>query len=613
MKLKIRSSKIFRWFLAWGLLLATAPSPVVAVFSPSQAVSYLKTQPVDEWSVMALASAKALPGVNLDFLKTDPGSRPTDIEKRILAIAAAGADPQIFASVNLVQKLVQTFGGGEIAPEDNLLNDDIFGLLALAAVGTNQTVKTQLASFIKQNQNADGGWSYAKAPASSDSNDTAMAIMALLANGESSSSSAVSRGLGYLATTQTGGGYGFDAISGFGPDAASTAWVISAETAAGQNVPPAAVSFLQNLQRGDGSFSWQPGGSGSVLMTAYAVIALNNGFYPVRGSGSGSGGGGAPQFAVAILGPGITIFQGVLSFTQIFFTDSNGQTQTFGQPVAMGTVTEAASQTGFTYVIRNTSLGLFVDTIAAVAPVGDRGWMYAVNGVKPNIGASQYVLNNGDRVVWFYGSPNDPVPVVTPASVSLTANILSPPASPPVVNLTVSATQIRLGQAVTLSWSTQNAASVTESAPDNWANGQLWGQVTVQPLGTTVYILTAEGPGGVVQQSVQVNVDTTPSVVFGVDTPGLNFGDLRPGQTSPEQVITLINSGNVNLTVTAVLPNADGVYQQGLLLDSQLWNGYKIMLSANRRKPVSVQVQVPGNYEGRGQRIGTLVFWAAVQ
>ena len=30
------------------------------------------------------------------------------------------------------------------------------------------------------------------------------------------------------------------------------------------------------------------------------------------------------------------------------------------------------------------------------------GWMYAVNGVYPNYGCSQYVLQDGDTIVWNY-------------------------------------------------------------------------------------------------------------------------------------------------------------------------------------------------------------------
>ncbi|MDE6659675.1 MAG: DUF4430 domain-containing protein, partial [Eubacterium sp.] len=36
------------------------------------------------------------------------------------------------------------------------------------------------------------------------------------------------------------------------------------------------------------------------------------------------------------------------------------------------------------------------------------GWIYKVNGVKPMMSASKYVLKNGDVVEWYYvTSPTD--------------------------------------------------------------------------------------------------------------------------------------------------------------------------------------------------------------
>ena len=117
--------------LTVALIFTFTPLPAAADYDQPAAVNYLKSRPLDEWGVMALASTSALGGVSLDFLKADPGAKPTDIEKRILAIVAAQQDPETFGQTNLIQKLTSNFNGTEINSNlaSNLLNDDIFALI----------------------------------------------------------------------------------------------------------------------------------------------------------------------------------------------------------------------------------------------------------------------------------------------------------------------------------------------------------------------------------------------------------------------------------------------------------------------------------------------------
>ena len=69
-----------------------------------------------------------------------------------------------------------------------------------------------------------------------------------------------------------------------------------------------------------------------------------------------------------------------------------------------------ASQAGnFSVEIVNSSWGLYVESIAGVKPVGMSGWMYWVNypdEPMPNVGAADYILRDGDRLVFYYGSYN---------------------------------------------------------------------------------------------------------------------------------------------------------------------------------------------------------------
>ncbi|MBI4049923.1 MAG: DUF4430 domain-containing protein [Candidatus Doudnabacteria bacterium] len=572
-----------------------APLPAAASYDAAKAVQYLKSGSIDEWTVMALAAAGSLSGVNTDFLQNDAGGAATATEKRILAAVAAGQNPQ-----NHLTALTALYNGTEINAAAGLLNDDIWGLLAFAAARANSSAQAQLASFIRQNQNVNGGWSYAKAPSDSDSNDTAVAIMALLAAGESPDAGAITRGFGYLASTLTDTGFAFDADSGFGPDSASTSWAISAYLAAARTVPVSARVYLENLQKTDGSFPWQQGGSGNPQMTAHAVIALSGKFFPVRAGGVNS------SFEVSIIGPSATIFSGHITLPP-------GAT-------ALAVLAESAKTGNFSYVVKDTSLGLFVESIGGIGPSGDKGWMYAVNGVKPSVGASQYVLQNGDKLVWFYGAPEIAVPIGPPsgngqnsAVVNLSLQVSVPADPEPTIMLAASRTSIGLGDTVQLSWSAQNASAVVTSTPGNWAGAALSGTITVQPPQTTIYSIMVSGPGGTKQATVQINVDTTPQIVFGVNPNNLHLGDLSPSHTTVQGSLVLANAGRNNLAVTATLQNADGLYQQALFLNGFLWSAFRENLDTNFSKNVNVSVVLPAGYRNNGIKTGTLIFWAVLR
>jgi hypothetical protein len=64
---------------------------------------------------------------------------------------------------------------------------------------------------------------------------------------------------------------------------------------------------------------------------------------------------------------------------------------------------EAASLAGeFYYHVTQFSFGPFVDQIGRFAATPADGWVYKVNGVSPQVGAAQYTLRSGDRVLWYW-------------------------------------------------------------------------------------------------------------------------------------------------------------------------------------------------------------------
>jgi hypothetical protein len=64
---------------------------------------------------------------------------------------------------------------------------------------------------------------------------------------------------------------------------------------------------------------------------------------------------------------------------------------------------EAASLAGeFYYHVAQFSFGPFVDQIGRFGSTAADGWVYKVNGASPDVGAAQYTLRAGDRVLWYW-------------------------------------------------------------------------------------------------------------------------------------------------------------------------------------------------------------------
>jgi len=99
---------------------------------------------------------------------------------------------------------------------------------------------------------------------------------------------------------------------------------------------------------------------------------------------------------------------------------------------------------------------------------------------------------------------------VTVQNEKIDANVLAlfgsapPPAAlSPTASLSASPGAIRMGQTTTLTWSTQNAASVSIMGIGTVTTS---GSKAVSPSATTSYVLTATGTGGTTQSSVTITV-----------------------------------------------------------------------------------------------------------
>ena len=81
---------------------------------------------------------------------------------------------------------------------------------------------------------------------------------------------------------------------------------------------------------------------------------------------------------------------------------SSGGTFTFNEGA---TVYDALCALGLSVNAHGSSYGTYVSAIGGLAEKqygGTSGWMYSVNGTTPMTACSNYLLSNGDNVVWYY-------------------------------------------------------------------------------------------------------------------------------------------------------------------------------------------------------------------
>lgn len=127
------------------------------------------------------------------------------------------------------------------------------------------------------------------------------------------------------------------------------------------------------------------------------------------GGGSATGGGSASNSGDASAGnQGGSQESGYITVTVSVTSGavgnpvSSGGTFTFNKGA---TAYDALCALGLSVNAHGSSYGTYVAAIGGLAEKehgGMSGWMYSVNGAKPNMACSSYVLSNGDSVVWYY-------------------------------------------------------------------------------------------------------------------------------------------------------------------------------------------------------------------
>ena len=169
---------------------------------------------------------------------------PATYAKFILAYVAAGRSDLVShagsGSINLRTKLLsyQDLSDGHFSPLDPgmyaAVNTTTWAVLALKAIGETGSDFTGAVAWLKQQQGADGGFPSEPGDAD-DVDDTAAAIQALRAGGLGTGSQVVTDALAYLHARQRADGGFPDYPSDGRSYAESTAWVIQALIATGQD------------------------------------------------------------------------------------------------------------------------------------------------------------------------------------------------------------------------------------------------------------------------------------------------------------------------------------------------------------------------------------------
>lgn len=602
--------KILPVILLVTFLWPFSPATTKADYSSASAQNYLLAHSANAWSTLGLA-ALGTSQIPTDYLKNISPTGAIGYEAPILALAATGNDPKNFGEKNFVD-LLEAFHSQNQLGDPQAVNDDIFGILALRSAGVNDAVVSDSKTFILAHQNSDGGWGFTTT-SSSDSNTTASAIVALIAASQPASDAHIVSALNYLKQTQNSdGGFTYDPKSAYGSasDSSSTAWAIWALTAAGIN--PASwnssgkspLDYLKSCQTQLGFFGSSPAdnteNSFSPTATAYAVIALAGKTLPLSSSSSSSSG-------VQDVG---ALFH--------FRIEGSANTMCAGQalgPTALDIVKNAAKQCNFSYDIKNTDYGPFLNGISGdVTPTDfSTGWMYLINSSQPSIGAADYRLKSGDDVLWYFGDYRwQP----TRLSLSVARVDHDGTATAAIQYFDGTAWQNLSGATVYAGLKTAitgNDGTAIISAPDGYYQifatrpGYIRSNAAMlqvgQPNSSSVSLL-ATVPDGEIK-----GTSTTSSLAFTLNTNTLDFGQLAQGSQISRQ-ITVQNTGTVSLKLKTSVAG-DDIFTSNLNLNNAWWKNFSGSLAASENQNLTVSLNLPQNYPlSAGKKTGQLIFWA---
>jgi hypothetical protein len=241
------------------------------------------------WAALALVADRRNPAhvthggrSLLAYIKATVAHDPGSLERTILVAGAAGVTATDFGGHNLLAALKR-----DIRPNGSVrghVNLTTFAVLALRAAGVNPP--SRMMRWLEHQQDANGGFSFAKRGDLADVDDTGAALEALAG---SSDHRARRRAVGFVRAAQNRDG-GFPAEVGGSSNAQSTAWAVQGLIAAGVNPArihahgsPSPLHYLRSLITRRGAIDYSRGLSFTpVWVTAEVILALDRKPLPLR-------------------------------------------------------------------------------------------------------------------------------------------------------------------------------------------------------------------------------------------------------------------------------------------------------------------------------------------
>ncbi len=625
---------------------AYSPYPLQPSDTPVQdALSYLESQQQLDgsiggfantaWIAMAIAAAGEDPNSwnaggdsMVDYLAANAGSAasPTDYARMILAVTASEQDPTAFGGIDFVNLLTSEYDGSQIG-STTALNDDAWGIMALISAGVGQTdpMIANSASFIKANQNTDGGWGWAVGQPS-DADSTAAPVMALVAAGEPISSEAIQDALAYIKSSQMDNG-GFESWGSTNAD--TNAWCICAIVSANEDPTSAEwqsgtgndpVDDLADLQNPDGSFNWQEGNPGLAVekTTACSAQALLGQPYPVKVLSSPN----EVTIAVRVEAEADTVWSGQVTVRDSTIVDDQGGSHYLPNPTALGALHEASQLGSFPYTVRDFGWGLAITSVDGIGNwEAGPWWLFRIDGSSAQVGADAFELNSTSppspphHELLFYQS-------VTSSEMPLAIEVdKTEVAVDEVFNATITYYDDDSQTWAPLEGATVHADGEFITGPDGGTAISVDHATTVEVFAEATGYVRSEridvtvggGTGSEPASSGTLTLGATiiPAVAIEITPSNLNFGVLGPRDVSEAQQITINNVGAWNVRVTAeVGDEADGLFLEGMRLDGESWSSYEATLPRSASEQTEATLEVPGTYSGVGDVEGYLILWA---
>jgi Squalene-hopene cyclase C-terminal domain/Prenyltransferase and squalene oxidase repeat len=210
-----------------------------------------------------------------------------DLERTILALHACGVSVRSLPGGDPVARLLRFRDhDGSVGEQANLT---AFAVLALRAAGygAHDPLVARAAGWLARQQEADGGFGFAKRGGGSDVDDTAAALQALAAAG-AHGGSVLARGVSFILGAQNLDG-GFPEQPGGESNAQSTAWAVQALYASSRDVEAVTrkgsrspLGYLESLIAPNGSVRYsRTGAQTPVWVTAQALTALAGKPFPI--------------------------------------------------------------------------------------------------------------------------------------------------------------------------------------------------------------------------------------------------------------------------------------------------------------------------------------------